>query len=193
MSILTLSCNAICVIRKSLEIVVWTIYSFFSKNCQYSKTQKWGTLRIVYWQSKSVYLILSHRWYFEANPQNCAIPKICMFFSRSPLKSGKSPQKSSIDLLYYDSTELSRFYTSKLPWVDQRERWNSNFVDFTFSKIEGSFLNQSFTRWNANMSQEYHAHYTQEVSCRYLDEFLILCKEMHFYQNTEEWHLAYSY
>jgi hypothetical protein len=122
MSILALSCNAICVIRKSLEIVVWKIYSFFSKNCQYSKTQKWGTLRIVYWRSKSVCLIYSYRRYFEANPQNCAIPKICMFFSHSPLKSGQVFEKSPIDLLDYVSTESSSFYTSKLPSVDQRER-----------------------------------------------------------------------
>ena len=43
------------------------------------------------------------------------------------------------------------------------------------------------------MSREYRKHSTQEFSCRYLDELLILLKEIRFYRNTEEGHLAYSY
>ena len=33
----------------------------------------------------------------------------------------------------------------------------------------------------------------QEFPCRYLDEKFIFLKETHFYRNTEEGHLAYSY
>ena len=43
------------------------------------------------------------------------------------------------------------------------------------------------------MSKEYHVYCTQEFPCRYWDELLILFKEPHLYQNTEEGHLAYSF
>ena len=116
-----------------------------------------------------------------------------MFFSLSPLKSAEVFKMSPIDLLDYASTELSRFYTSKLPWVDQWEWWNSNFVDFTFSRTEGSFLNQFLNVWDINTSKEYHPHRTQGFPRQYLDELLIFRKEIRFYRNNKDRHFAYSY
>ena len=127
------------------------------------------------------------------NPQICAILETCMFFPPSHSKSGKVSWIPPIELLDHVSIELGRFYTPKLPLVDQWERWNSNFVDFTFLKIERPFLNQNLSGWNRNTSRKYHVHYTQEFSRWCLVELLIFCKEMHCTRNTEVGHLAYSY
>ena len=103
-----------------------------------------------------------------------------MFLSPSPLKWGQMSRMTPIDLVDYVSTESSHSYTSKLRWVDEWERWNSNVVDFATIGIEESFLNQILTIWNRNMSKEYHTHCTQELSCRYLDQLLILFEEIWF-------------
>ena len=116
-----------------------------------------------------------------------------MFFSPSPLKSGKVTWISPIGLFDHLSSVLSHFYKSKFRRVYPRERWNSNFVDFTALWREWSSLNQNLSRWNGNISREHHSHCTQEFTCRYLVELFIFFKEIHFYQNTEKRHLAYSF
>ena len=68
-----------------------------------------------------------------------------------------------------------------------------NFVDFTYSRTEGSFLNQCLTVWNRNMSKEYHPHSTQGFPRQYLDELLTFLKEIHFNRNGKDGHFAYSY